>query len=159
MRAAAIRVRAATAADVPTLLALVHAAFEQYRGRLDPPSGAHGETEATLREALSGGAALLACAGGEPTGCVFYHRDREHVYLGRLSVLPAFRGRAVGQALTDEVERRARALGVPRVQLGVRMALPWLRAYYERCGYRVVREETHAGYRAPTYVVMEKDLR
>jgi GNAT superfamily N-acetyltransferase len=159
MRAEAIRVREATVADVPALLGLVHAAFEQYRGRLDPPSGAHRETEATLRSALAAGGALLANADDTPVGCVFYHRDGERVDLGRLSVLPAFRRHGIGQMLTGEVERRARALGVPRVELGVRLALPSLRAYYERCGYRVVREEMHAGYRAPTYVVMAKDLR
>ena len=159
VRAGTITLREATTTDVPTLLALVHAAFAQYRDRLDPPSGAHRETEATLGAALHAGGALLACVDGQPIGCVFYHRETEHVYVGRLSVLPAFRGRGVGPALTDDVERRARAMGVPRVQLGVRTALPRLRAYYERCGYRVVREERHAGYETPTYVVMEKDLR
>jgi GNAT superfamily N-acetyltransferase len=159
MHAGAMTLREATADDVPTLLGLVHAAFEQYRDRLDPPSGAHHETEATLRGALEAGGAVLACVDGQPVGCVFYHREAAHVYVGRLSVLPAFRRRGVGQALTDDVERQARTIGVPRVQLGVRTALPRLRAYYERCGYRVVREERHAGYETPTYVVMEKNLR
>jgi ribosomal protein S18 acetylase RimI-like enzyme len=159
VHAATITLREATTTDVPTLLALVHAAFEQYRDCLDPPSGAHRETEASLRAALHAGGALLACVDGRPIGCVFYQRERDHVYVGRLSVLPPFRRRGVGQALTNDVERRAQAMGMPRVQLGVRTALPRLRAYYERCGYRVVREERHAGYEAPTYVVMEKDLR
>jgi len=159
MRAEAIRVRDANAADVPALLGLVHAAFEQYRGRLDPPSGAHGETQASLRAALAAGGAVLASADDTPVGCVFYHRNGERVDLGRLSVLPALRRYGIGRRLTGEVEHRARALGAQRVELGVRIALPWLRAYYERCGYRVVREETHAGYSAPTYVVMAKDLR
>ena len=158
MRVGTITLREATTSDVPTLLALVHAAFEQYRDRLDPPSGAHHETAATLQAALQAGGAVLACVAGEPVGCVFYHRERDHAYVGRLSVLPALRRRGVGQALTDD-ERRARAMGVSRVRLGVRMALPRLRAYYERCGYRVVREARHAGYETPTYVVMEKDLR
>ena len=159
MHAGTIVLREATIGDVPTLLALVHAAFEQYRDRLDPPSGAHHETEATLRGALHAGGAVLACVDGEAVGCVLYHREQEHVYVGRLSVVPAFRRRGVGQALTDDIERRARGMGVARVQLGVRTALPRLRAYYERCGYRVVREERHVGYETPTYVVMEKNLR
>jgi GNAT superfamily N-acetyltransferase len=102
---------------------------------------------------------VLACVDGEPLGCVFYQRERDHVYVGRLSVLPRFRRDGVGQALTNDVERRARAIGVPRVQLGGRTGLPRLRASDERCGYRVVREERHVGYETPTYVVMEKDLR
>ena len=69
-----------------------------------------------------------------------------------------FRSYGVGQALTEYVERRARALGIPRVQLGVRTALPHLQAYYERLGYHVVRYEAHEGYAVPTYVVMEKPV-
>jgi GNAT superfamily N-acetyltransferase len=117
------------------------------------------ETLDTLRGALDTGRALLAYVDGQPVGCVFYHRERDHVYLGRLSVLEPFRGKGVGGALTDGVERRARAVGAPWVEIGVRTALPALRAYYERRGYRVVRHEAHPGYAAPTFVVMHKELR
>lgn len=155
----ALILRDATVADLPTLLALVHRAFEEYQGRLDPPSGAHHETEATLRRALEIGFAVLADVDAEPVGCVVCHREGDHVYLGRLSVLPAFRRHGIGAALTDEVERRAWAMGARAVQLGVRTALPAQRAYYERRGYRVVRLEAHPGYPAPTYAVMEKARR
>ena len=150
--------REATAADVPTLVRLIHAAFAEYRGRLDPPSGAHRETAASLGAYLQTGHAVIALVDGEPVGCVCYHRGGEHVYLGRLSVLPAFRQCGVGSALTGYVEQRAQALGVSRVQLGVRVALPHLQAYYARQGYHVVRYEAHEGYAAPTSVVMEKHL-
>ena len=40
----------------------------------------------------------------------------------------------------------------------MRIALPYLQAYYERLGYRVVRYETHKGYTEPTSVVMEKQV-
>jgi predicted N-acetyltransferase YhbS len=159
MGARAIELRDATTADLPTLLALVHQAFEEYRGQLDPPSGAHAETLETLRDALDTGFALLARVDGQPVGCVFYHRASDHVYLGRLSVLGSHRGAGVGGTLTDDVERRARAMSAPGVELGVRTALPALRAYYERRGYRVVRHEAHRGYAAPTFVVMRKELR
>ena len=159
MGAGATTLREATAADLPTLLTLVHVAFEEYRGRLDPPSGAHAETLESLGRALHTGGALLASVDGEPAGCVFYHRERDHVYLGRLSVLTAYRSRGLAGALTDGVERLAVAMGVPRVELGVRTALPALRAYYERRGYRVIRLEAHTGYTAPTSVVMQKELR
>jgi ribosomal protein S18 acetylase RimI-like enzyme len=149
-------VREATAADIPTLATLVHTAFEDYRGRLDPPSGAHNETAETLRQALHTGWAALALVNNVAVGCVFYHQEDEHMYLGRLSVLRPFRRHGVGQALTEYVEQRARALGLPRVQLGVRIALPYLQAYYERLGYHVMRYESHAGYTVPTSVIMEK---
>ena len=159
MGAGATALREATTADLPTLLALVHGAFEEYRGRLDPPSGAHAETLESLGRALRPGGALLASVDDRPAGCVFYHREPDHVYLGRLSVLAAHRSRGLGGMLPDGVEHLALAMGVPRVELGVRTARPALRAYYERRGYRVVRQEAHAGYASPTYVVMQKELR
>ena len=80
------------------------------------------------------------------------------MYLGRLSVLQPFRRYGVGQALMEYVEQRTRELGLPRVQIGVRTALPHLQAYYERLGYHVVRYEAHEGYTVSTYVVMEKQV-
>ena len=150
--------REATTADVLTLVALVQSAFAEYRGRLDPPSGAHRETPETLQHALHTGFAALAVVNTEVAGCVFYRQDGAHMYLGRLSVLPAFRQHGIGRTLTEYVEQRARSLGLWRVQLGVRLALPHLRAYYERLGYAVVRYEAHQGYAHPTSAVMEKVL-
>ena len=153
-----IVLREATTADIPTLVTLVRTAFEEYRGQLDPPSGAHNETPETFRQALQTGYAALALVNDEAVGCVFYHQEDEHMYLGRLSVLRPFRRYGVGQALTEYVEQRTRDLGLLRVQLGVRTALPHLQAYYARLGYHIVRYEAHAGYTAPTSVVMEKHL-
>jgi predicted N-acetyltransferase YhbS len=150
--------REASSADLPTLVALVHAAFAEYHGRLDPPSGAETETEDTLRRALERGGAALACLDHEAIGCVFYHREDDHVSFGRLSVAPSFRGHRVGEALTAYVEQQAHAMGVARVQLGFRLGLPYLQTYYERLGYHVIRRESHPGYTAPTYAVMEKSL-
>lgn len=150
--------REASSADLPTLVALVHAAFAEYHGRLDPPSGAETETEDTLRRALERGAAALACRDDEAIGCVFYHREGGALYFGRLSVVPACRGQRVGEALTTYVEQQARAMGLARVRLGTRLALPHLQTYYERLGYRVVSREKHPGYAVPTYAVMEKKM-
>lgn len=153
-----IVLREATAADIATLVMLVRTAFEDYRGRLDPPSGAHNETPETLRQALQTGFAALALVNDAAVGCVFYRQEDEHMYLGRLSVLQPFRRYGVGQALMEYVEQRTRALGLPRVQIGVRTALPHLQAYYERLGYHVVRYEAHEGYTVPTTLVMEKSV-
>jgi N-acetylglutamate synthase-like GNAT family acetyltransferase len=150
--------REATYDDIPTLVTLIHTAFEEYRGRLEPPSGAHRETAQSIGIYLQQGCAVLALLNDRAVGCVCYHQEGEHVYFGRLSVLPAFRQHGVGLALVTYVEQQAKALGAQRVQLGMRIALPYLQAYYERLGYRVVRYETHKGYTEPTSVVMEKQL-
>jgi len=64
----------------------------------------------------------------------------------------------IGRSLINYVEEFARRCHVPRVQLGVRLALPQLLAYYEGKGYHPVEYRSHEGYAVPTYVLMEKNL-
>jgi GNAT superfamily N-acetyltransferase len=153
-----VTLREATDADIPALLAVLMAAFEEYRDQLDPPSGAHDETEKRLRGTLRGAHAVLAHVGGEPVGCVFYAPMGDYVDLFRLAVLPGHRRHGIGRALIEYVEGRALAIGITCVQLGVRTALPGNRAYYERLGYRFREARAHSGYAEPTYVILEKRL-
>jgi len=153
-----IRLREATDADVPTIVGLIHAAFQEYAGVIDPPSGAHKESEAKLRQALRTERAVLALRGEQALACVLYRAEGDHMYFGRLAVLPEYRNRGISALLIAYIEQRARELGLPGVRLGVRVALPHLRARYERLGYRVFEERSHPGYAEPTYVVMEKLL-
>jgi predicted N-acetyltransferase YhbS len=153
-----VTLRQAADADIPALLAVLKAAFEEYYGCLDPPSGAHDETEERLRETLRDTHAVLARVGGEPVGCVFYAPMGDYVDLFRLAVLPSHRRHGIGRALIEYVEGRASAIGIACVQLGVRVALPGNRAYYERLGYRFLEARAHSGYAEPTYVILEKRL-
>lgn len=145
--------------DASAVVELLHAAFREYFGVLDPPSSVHAETVESVREKLKTVHWVLAERQGTRVGCVMYENRGEYIYLGRLSVPPAFRGRGIGSALLDCVEARAIAEGVTRVRLGVRLVLKENRAMYERRGYRVIGYETHAGYAEPTYVTCEKILR
>jgi GNAT superfamily N-acetyltransferase len=153
-----LTLREATADEALAIVAVLRDAFEEYRGRLDPPSGAHAETVEKIHDAMRGARVVLALEGGAIAGCVFYAPVNQHVDLFRLGVLPAYRRRGVGQALISYVEAQALVLGFGRVRLGVRVALPDNRAYYERLGYRFVEARSHAGYARPTFVILEKVL-
>jgi hypothetical protein len=54
-----ITLREAGSDDAHVLLRLMRAAFEEYEGVLDPPSGAHQETIDTVRRRLARGAAVV----------------------------------------------------------------------------------------------------
>jgi ribosomal protein S18 acetylase RimI-like enzyme len=148
----------ATAGDEDRLAELIRAAFEEHRGRFDPPSGAHKESGESIREHLKVGFALLAFISDQPVGCVLYRPMGDHVYLSRLGVLPEHRRRGVGRRLMDRVEERARELGIPRVKLGVRNVLPDQRAYYERRGYRFHSPGFHPGVAESTFAFLMKEL-
>jgi ribosomal protein S18 acetylase RimI-like enzyme len=154
-----LQLRQANETEASLLLAIMHAAFEEYLGQLDPPSGVHAETIESVQSKLKTAKAVIAFVENEAAGCVFYEKENEHLYLGRLSVLPQFRQLGVGRALIDYVEAQAVNLNVHRVQLGVRIALPHLKAYYEKLGYRILSYETHPGSAQPTYIMMEKCLK
>jgi N-acetylglutamate synthase-like GNAT family acetyltransferase len=150
--------REATKADVAAIVALIHAAFEEYRAMLDPPSGAHSETEETIRQRMLSSRVVIALCANEPIGCVFFEQAADHLSFSRLAVPPAYRRRGVGGALIAYVEERALAQNLGQVRLGTRIALPRLRSYYERRGYRLLEYHAHDGYAEPTYVILGKNV-
>jgi predicted N-acetyltransferase YhbS len=154
-----LTLRAATLDDASLMTDLIRAAFEEQRGKVDPPSGAHNETPEKVRVKLEQGGGIIAYVDQEAAGCVVYYPEGEHhLYLGRLAVLPAFRQHGVGLALIVAVEAKAKQQGYAGVSLSVRIALPRNQAYFERLGYRITVYESHPGYTEPTFMHMLKPL-
>lgn len=153
-------IRPAQEDDAPALVALIHAAFEEYRGKLEPPSGAHNENLDAVTGMLSQEHVFVAVAQktGEVVGCVFWVERGDAAYLHRLAVLPAWRRQGMGAALVQVVEEAARAAGFDWVTLGVRIKLPANRRFYEGLGYRITRFAPHSGYLYVTYTEMSKRI-
>jgi ribosomal protein S18 acetylase RimI-like enzyme len=151
--------RAATLADAPEIAATIAAAFEQYRGKLLPESGAFRETaDSIARELAKGAAAIVAERNGAVLGCVMTRIEDGDLYFGRLSVRPAARGLGVARKLVAAVENKARGRGLPGVRLGVRIALPANQKLFQSLGYREVSREAHPGFDRPTSINMRKTL-
>jgi predicted N-acetyltransferase YhbS len=153
-----VSLREASEVDVPELVRVIRAGFEEYRGRLDPPSGAHTETVDTLRGKLKRTKAVVAIADQQIVACVLYELEHDHVYLGRLAVIPAYRRRGIGRTLLAWVEAQARRLAYPRVRLGVRVVLKENLSYFQNLGYKIVGYSSHPGYTEPTFANLEKDI-
>lgn len=154
----AIKVQPATEDDLPLLVQIIHAAYAEYAGKLDPPSGAHREDVTSLAAKLQRGGGALAWVEGVAAGSVLYEGRGDKLYLGRLAVIPAFRGNGIGRRLVIHVEEQARTRGYRAVTLGVRIALPQNLRFYQRLGYTVTHMGSHPGYLEPTYYTMEKAL-
>jgi len=132
-----VTVRSAGVDEAHAVLSIMQVAFEEYRGRLDPPSGALSETIDDVRAAISGGGAFLAFSSDIAVGSARFRLSPGYVYAGR-AVLPAYRGKGVAGALMAAIEASARAHGVAEVRVGVRGSLPANRRLYEKLGYRVL---------------------
>jgi ribosomal protein S18 acetylase RimI-like enzyme len=151
--------RAATIADARALASTIAAAFEQYRGRLVPESGAFRETaEAIAAELEKGAGAIIAERNGETLGCVIIQEMEGDLYFGRLSVLPAARGLGLARRLIAAVEAEARRRGMPGVRLGVRVVLTENQRLFGSLGYVETSREPHPGFDYPTSINMRKAL-
>ena len=152
--------RAATAADAAALAATIAAAFEEYRGKLQPESGAFQETaDAIAAELARDSSAIVAERNGVLVGCVMLKLMEDDLYLGRLSVLPSERGHGIARKLVEAVEDEARRRELAGVRLGVRVVLTANQRFFTSLGYAEYSREAHPGFDYPTSINMRKALR
>lgn len=128
------------AADVHTVM---HAAFDEYRATLRPPSSAHDETLEDVQHAMAAGGALLVRDGDLAVGSARYETHDDFLYVGRVSVIPAYRGKGIARDIMQEMESVAREVGKVRIVIMVRESLPSNRRLYERLDYVVTGIEPH----------------
>lgn len=128
------------AADVRELML---AAFREYDGVLTVPSSAMTESVDETAGHIALGGAVLATVNGRLVGSGRFELRKDHVYIGRLSVLPEFRGRGIGALMMTALEQRGAALGAPEARIGVRTLLPKNIQLYERLGYAVTDTYKH----------------
>lgn len=152
--------RAATAADAAAIAATIAASFEQYRGKLEPESGAFRETaESIAAELARESGAIVAERNGRMIGCVMVKLEEDDLYFGRLSVVPEARGQGIARRLVEAVEDEARRRELAGVRLGVRIVLVENQQLFSSMGYVETSREAHEGFDRPTSINMRKALR
>ena len=143
-------IRRYTHDDLPTLQAMagaLHAIVRGFAPELPPPDAILEDYFAYVLERVetSNGTIFVAEeADGQLVGhCAVYgqvqpDRDEDPTpfsFIAELYVDPAGQGGGVGRALLSAAEAYARALGSPRIELGVVTGNTPARAFYERLGY------------------------
>jgi predicted N-acetyltransferase YhbS len=151
-------VRAMVVGDCSAVAALIRHAFAGQSARTDPPPSALQETEASVAAHLAAGGGAVACAADQIIASVMWEPKDGGLYLERLAVDPAWRGRGIARALVAATEAAARLAGVARVHLGTRLVLVDNRRLFAACGFVEIALHAHPGYAAPTWVEMEKRL-
>jgi len=136
--------RAATAADIPVVVALVESAYRGDASRvgwtteadfLDGRRTGRDDIEAILAKPLS--TLLLAERSGELLACAHVAVEDGAGYFGMFSVNPTLQGAGIGKAVLAEAERIAREQWrCPAMRMTVIDIRDELIAFYERRGYR-----------------------
>ena len=134
--------RAATAADVPALAALINKAYRSEASQAGWTAEGHllagpRIDEATLHELLTAPAAVLLVAelGPQPAGCVYLENHGTYLYLSLLTVAPTAQAHGLGRQLLAQAEAHARQAGCATIRMSVLAQRAELLAWYERRGY------------------------
>jgi predicted N-acetyltransferase YhbS len=151
-------VRAMQPLDARAVAALIRAAFAAQSAVTDPPPSALRVTEEDIAACLRTGGGAVAEASCLLVGSALWNEQDGGLYLGRLAVARAWRGRGVARALVATAEGVARRMALPRIHLSTRLVLLDNRRLFATCGFVETSREAHPGYAEPTFVNMEKRL-
>jgi GNAT superfamily N-acetyltransferase len=144
--------------DAAAVAALIRVAFAAQSVLTDPLPTALVVTEADVAGHLCAGGGAVAEVGRRLAGSVQWAERQGGLYIGRLSVAPAWRGHGIGKALIATAEAAAIRAGLPVIRLSTRLVLLDNRRLFAACGFIETEREAHPGYGEPTFVNMEKRL-
>lgn len=142
--------------DWTALHALLVTCFADMDGRIDPPSSLKPMTPATLAAKAEEGTLLTLWRGGVLIGCGFATDAGDALYLDKLAILPAHRGRGLLRRMVARAEAIARAAGRDVLRLSSRVELTENHAAFAALGFVEVARTAHPGYDRPTSVTFEK---
>lgn len=137
----------------PPILRLLREAFAFMEGRIDPPSSLRDLTPAALTKQAQAGEIWVI---GGPVACVFLTPKPGALYVGKLAVADACRGQGLARRLIDLAEARARLMGLPALELQVRVELVENQAAFMAMGFVEVGRTAHPGYQRPTSITCRR---
>jgi GNAT superfamily N-acetyltransferase len=142
--------------DWPALLHLIQGSFEGMEGRIDPPSSAASLTVEDIARMAQGGE--IWAIGRPPLACVVLTPKPGALHLGKLAVAASHRGRGLARALIAEAETRARALGLPMLELQTRVELVENHVAFRAMGFTQTGSSAHPGFDRPTSLRFTKPV-
>ncbi len=148
--------RPARTQDASDMAEVIREAFASLSADVDPLPSALRETAPSVEAQLAEGGGAVAEVGRRLVGAVIWREEVGSLYVGRLAVPPAWRGRGIARALLAAAEEEARRVGLPGLHLGTRLALEDNRRLFQGQGFVETTMHAHEGFAAPTWVRMEK---
>jgi GNAT superfamily N-acetyltransferase len=136
------RIRIAGEADIPTVAAIIRAAFEDVARQFqltrdNAPTHPSNCEEAWIRRDMPRGVDYhLLTVGDESVGCYGYHKGlSSEASFQRLAVLPSHQQRGLGRMLVQHALRLSRAAGARSVKIGIVAQHRALAEWYVKLGF------------------------
>ena len=126
-----VRIRTATAADIPRMVPVVNTAFA-----IEKFLEGFRTDEQGMTDMMQKGEFLLAeDEPGRLLGCVYTELRGERGYFGMLAVGPAEQGKGLGRRMVEAAEDRCRRHGRKFMDITVLNLRPELLPFYRKLGY------------------------
>ena len=151
-----IRIRIAAPADARTIASVLHESFIQYKGSYTPEAFvATAPPSDQIQNRMKEGPVWVATRDGLIVGTVSAVSKGDALYIRGMAVLPAARGRGVGELLLEHVERFASAQGYKRLLLSTTPFLARAIGLYEHFGFRRSGEGPHELFGTPLFTMVK----
>lgn len=148
--------RAGAHEDFGAILALIRDSFAYMDGLIDPPSSMHRLGVADVARQATNGEVWVIGPPGAPLACVFLTPKPDALYIGKLAVAAGVRGRGHGRMMIDLAGERARARGLPVLELQTRVELTGNQRFFTSLGFAEVARTAHPGYDHPTSITYRR---
>jgi ribosomal protein S18 acetylase RimI-like enzyme len=142
--------------DMVPVLTLIRDAFACMDGVIDPPSSIHALAVTDLAASARHGEVWVLTEGQDPIACIVLTPRGNSLYLGKIAVSDAFRRQGLARQLVAHAETRARALGLPALELQSRVELTGNHSAFAALGFARTAETAHPGYDRPTSFTFTK---
>ena len=148
--------RAVDPFDWPALLTLIQTEFAFMDGRIDPPSSMHALTAQSLAQQAR--SSEIWVMGAPLVACMVLTAKPHALYLGKLVVAARSRGQGLARRMIAHAETRARALGLPAIELQTRVELNENQATFAALGFVEVGRTAHPGFGRPTSITYRRKV-
>jgi ribosomal protein S18 acetylase RimI-like enzyme len=141
--AAGVLIRAAAAADVARIRAIVNAAYRGWIAVIGKPPGPMLDDYEAL---VAQGCAWVTEDAGALRGVLVLMQHDDHLLLDNVAVAPEAQGKGVGRALVAFAEDRARAMPHRTLRLYTHARMESNIALYRRLGFAETHRAEQDGY-------------
>lgn len=138
--------------DLRAVLELIREEFAYMDGLIDPPSSMHRLTV----EDLASGSGEVWVIGSPPQACIVLTPKPDVLYVGKVTVATAERNKGLARVLIGHAETRAKALGLPALELQTRIELTANQRTFATMGFVETERTPHPGYDRPTSITYRR---